>query len=88
MDKVVNTYLYYTIVLAIVFFIFTSPLFFWIINRISVSLWGPTLYSYNNGGVTLSGRVVMALLVFGLIFAAIDQVYSTLNGDEDSNVTV
>ena len=87
MDNVVRIYLYSTIILCIVFFIFTSKFFFWIINGVSTALSGPTMYSYAHGGPTLSGRVVMSLLLFGLIFGIIDWIYSSLNGD-DTNVAL
>jgi len=48
---------------------------------------GPMLYSYGHGGLTLSGRVVLSLLIFGIVFGVIDYIYSSLNGD-DENVSL
>ena len=83
MDRVVNYYLYGSILVAIIFFIFTSTLFYWVINRFSQTVGGPALYSYKNGGPTVAGRFVMAILIFALFFGVIDYLYSSLNGDDN-----
>ena len=88
MDGVVRTYLWGAVILAIIFFIFSSGFLYWITNRISTTLYGPRLYNYSQGGPTLSGIVVHSILVFALVFGVIDFIYSTLNGDNDDNVVV
>ena len=87
-DRVVNLYLYGSILIAILFFIFTTDALYWILDRASKAVYGPTLYSYARGGPTLSGRVVMCILFFAVIFGIIDFIYTSLNGDDDTNVTV
>lgn len=82
MDGVVRTYLYGAIIVAILFFVFTSDVIYWLFNRMSVAVSGPAMYSYTKGGPTLSGRVLMSVLFFAVIFGVIDYIYTTLNGDD------
>jgi hypothetical protein len=88
MDSVIRTYLWAAILIAIIFFIFSSNFLYWVTNRISTGLYGPTLFSYSQGGPTLSGIVVHSILFFGLIFGIVDYIYSELNGDDDKNVNI
>jgi hypothetical protein len=87
MDKIINMYLYGAIILSIILFIFTSGFLHWGLNRLCTGMGGPMLYSYGHGGLTLSGRVVLSLLIFGIVFGVIDYIYSSLNGD-DENVSL
>jgi hypothetical protein len=88
MDKVVNTYVWGSILLAILFFIISSGCLYWITNRLSTSIGGPTLYSFARGGPTLSGVVVHTLVFFAIVFGIVDYIYTTLCGDDDSNIVV
>lgn len=83
MDNIVRVYLYSSLLVAILFFILTSDVLYWVLNRVSTTLYGPTLYSFSSGGPTLSGRVLMSILFFAIIFGVIDYIYSRLNGDDD-----
>lgn len=88
MDNIIRTYLWGSILLAIVFFIFSSGFLYWITNRISTTFYGPVLYNYAQGGSTLSGIVVHSILFFGLVFGIVDYIYSSLNGEDDSKVEI
>jgi hypothetical protein len=83
MDNIVRWYLWSSVLIAILFFIFTSDVIYWVFNRASTAVYGPKLYSFSNGGPTLSGRVLMSVLFFAVIFGIIDFVYTSLNGDSD-----
>lgn len=88
MDKIVNTYIWGSILLAILFFIISSGCLYWITNRFSTSVGGPTLYNFARGGPTLSGIVVHTLLFFIIVFGIVDYIYTSLNGDDDSNIQI
>ena len=83
MDNIVRVYLYSSLLVAILFFILTSDVLYWVLNRASTAVFGPTLYSFSKGGPTLSGRDLMSILFFDIIFGVIDYIYSRLNGDDD-----
>ena len=86
MDNIVRVYLYSSLLIAILFFVLTSDVLYWVLNRVSTTLYGPTLYSFSAGGPTLSGRVLMSILFFAIIFGVIDYIYSRLNGDDEPTV--
>lgn len=88
MDKIVNVYIWSAILLAILFFIISSGCLYWITNRLSTSLGGPVLYNFAKGGPTLSGLILHSIVFFGIVFGIVDYIYTSLNGDDDSNVTV
>jgi hypothetical protein len=88
MDNIVRWYLWSSILIAILFFIFTSDVIYWVLNRASTAVYGPKLYSFSAGGPTLSGRVLMSILFFAVIFGIIDFVYTSLNGDPDEPTLV
>jgi len=82
MDAVVKYYLYGSIIIAILFFIVSSNFVYWLTNRLSTSLRGPTLYSWPRGGPTLAGMMIHAILFGAIIFGIIDYLYSRLNGSK------
>jgi hypothetical protein len=88
MDGVVKTYLWASILIAILFFVISSKLVYWITNRVSTTLWLPPTFNYGQGGPTLFGVVLHSIVIFAIVFGIIDYVYGMLNGDEDSNVNV
>jgi hypothetical protein len=88
MDGICKVYLWASVLIAILFFILSSNILYWITNRVSTTLYGPTLYNFSRGGSTLAGLLVHSLLFFGIVFGIIDYVYGLINGDDDTNVTV
>jgi len=88
MDKIVNVYIWSAILLAILFFIISSGCLYWITNRLSTSIGGPVLYNYCHGGPTLSGVIIHSIVFFAIVFGIVDYIYTSLNGDDDSNVVL
>lgn len=82
MDAVVKYYMYGSIILAILFFIVSSNFVYWLTNRLSTSLHGPTLYSWKHGGPTLAGMVVHMIIFGAIVFGIIDYLYTKLNGSK------
>lgn len=88
MDNIVRTYLYGALIVAILFVILSSNFLYWITNGVSTTLFGPRLFDYYRGGPTLSGIFIHAVIFFAIVFGVIDYIYSSLNGDDDSDVVV
>jgi hypothetical protein len=82
MDAVVKYYMYGSIILAILFFIVSSNFVYWLTNRLSTSLHGPTLYSWKRGGPTLAGMIVHMIIFGAIVFGIIDYLYTKLNGSK------
>jgi len=82
MDAVVKYYMYGSIILAILFFIVSSNFVYWLTNRLSKSLHGPTLYSWKRGGPTLAGMIVHMIIFGAIVFGIIDYLYTKLNGSK------
>ena len=82
MDAIVKYYLWGSIILAILFFIVSSNFAYWLTNRLSTSLHGPTLYSWVKGGPTLAGMIVHTIIFGAIVFGIIDYIYTKLNGSK------
>lgn len=46
------------------------------------------LYNFARGGPTLSGIIIHSIVFFAIVFGIVDYIYTTLNGDDDSNIVV
>jgi len=89
MDGVVRAYLWASVLLTILYFILSSGVIYWITNRVTTTMFLPSTFNFSKGGPTLFGLLIHSLIFFGLIFAIIDYVYSSLlNGDEDKDVKI
>jgi hypothetical protein len=88
MDQIVNRYLWSSILVAILFFVISSKLAYWVTNRITTTFYLAPTYLYSQGGSTLFGVILHSILVFAIVFAIIDYVYTSLNGDNDKDVKV
>jgi hypothetical protein len=79
MDSIVRYYLWGSVILALLFLAISSNFLYWFTNRISTSVYGPTLYNFAKGGPTLLGLLIHCAIFGVIIFAVIDYVYTQLN---------
>jgi hypothetical protein len=88
MDSVVRYYLWAAVLLGILFLIISSNFIYWFTNRISRTLYGPTLYDFSKGGPTLMGMLIHAIIFGVIVFGIVDYIYTKLNSTNSKDEEV